>query len=217
MVFSIARGTAGAFACAAHAHPWTEEWEMRKVALIAAMLMAFGFGGAAAFASTADKPPTPPGQPDCEHGNSGAECKEDPQPEHGGDCQEHGKKGGQNEDHCLDETTSTDTAPTETAPEDTTPTETTPQDTTPQDTTPVDTPATATTPNETSETPSDESSSPSESGEESTAPEASSEQPDTGNAVVLPAAAQTEAAESVSTVNATTKPSTAPQTAPFTP
>ena len=141
---------------------------MRKVALIAAMLMAFGFGGAAAFAATADKPPTPPGQPNCEHGNSGAECKEDPQPEHGGDCQEHGNKGGQNEDHCLDETTSTETTPEETTPqettpekttpEETTPTETTPQETTPQETTPVDTSSTVTTPDEPGDTSSNEPS-----------------------------------------------------------
>src|SRR5262245_1691347 len=123
---SIALETAGAFACAIQAHPRTEEWEMRKVALVAAMLMAFGFGGAAAFAATADKPPTPPGQPNCEHGNSGAECKEDPQPDHGGECQEHGKLGGQNEDHCLDGTTPTETTTSETTQEKTTHTEPTP-------------------------------------------------------------------------------------------
>jgi hypothetical protein len=198
---------------------------MRKVALIAAMLMAFGFGGAAAFAATADKPPSPPGQPDCEHGNSGAECKEDPQPEHGGDCQEHGKKGGQNEDHCLDETTSTettpeDTTPQETTPQETTPQETTPQDTTPQETTPADTPATVTTPGEPTEMPPSGSSSPSEGDDESTAPEASPEQPDAGTPVVLPAAAQTQRADESETVagaSATPQPTTAPQSAPFTP
>src|SRR5262245_15400299 len=74
-------------------------------------------------------PPTePPGQGECEHGNSGQPCKPDPQPEHGQDCDEHGPfEGGVNEDHCLPTTTTT---PTTTTPTTTTPTTTTPTTTT---------------------------------------------------------------------------------------
>ena len=89
---------------------------MKRVVLIAAMIAAFGLGAAAAFAGTSDKPPSPPGQPECEHGNSQKPCKDDPQPEHGQECEEHGKNGGENEDHCKSETTPTDTTPTETTP-----------------------------------------------------------------------------------------------------
>jgi hypothetical protein len=39
------------------------------------------------------------GQDECEHGNSGQECKPDPNP-NGEDCEEHGQSEG-NEDHCL--------------------------------------------------------------------------------------------------------------------
>jgi hypothetical protein len=47
------------------------------------------------------KPPSPPGQGECEHGNSQKPCKDDPQPDRGKDCEEHGpKEGGVNEDHC---------------------------------------------------------------------------------------------------------------------
>ena len=50
----------------------------------------------------------PPGQGPCNHGNSGKDCKPDPQPEHGKDCDEHGPyEGGVNEDHCLGTTTET--------------------------------------------------------------------------------------------------------------
>jgi LPXTG-motif cell wall-anchored protein len=85
------------------------------------------------------KPPAPPGQGPCDHGNgdtngNAGPCKEDPSP-NGKDCEEHGKKGGVNEDHCKGdtETTPTETTPTETTPTETTPTETTP--TTPEETT----------------------------------------------------------------------------------
>ena len=42
---------------------------MKKLFVIAAMIAAFGLR-AAAFAATADKPPSPPGQGECEHGNN---------------------------------------------------------------------------------------------------------------------------------------------------
>jgi hypothetical protein len=94
-------------------------------------------------------PPSPPGQGECEHGNSGKPCKDDPQPEHGKDCEEHGNLGGVNEDHCKgEETTPTETTPTETTPTETTPTETTPTETTPTETTPTETTVTQTTPDE---------------------------------------------------------------------
>lgn len=94
----------------------------RALLLLAAAALLTGGVTVAALAT----PPTdPPGQGECEHGNSGQECKPDPQPGHGQDCDEHGPfEGGVNEDHCLPETTPTDTIPTDTTP--TTPTETTP-------------------------------------------------------------------------------------------
>jgi hypothetical protein len=50
----------------------------------------------------------PPGQRPCNHGNSGKECKPDPQPEHGAECVEHGPhEGGVNADHCLSSTPGT--------------------------------------------------------------------------------------------------------------
>lgn len=49
----------------------------------------------------ADPPDGPPGQDECSHGNSDKPCREDPQPDHGKDCEEHGNNGGINEDHCL--------------------------------------------------------------------------------------------------------------------
>jgi len=107
----------------------------RVLTVVAAVgLVTLGLG-AAALAT----PPQggPPGQGDCSHGNTGKDCRPDPQPGHGQDCDEHGpKNGGVNEDHCLPgETTPTDTTPTETTPTETTPTETTP--TTPTPTTPT--------------------------------------------------------------------------------
>jgi hypothetical protein len=124
---------------------------MKKLMMIAAMIAVFGLGTAAAFAASSDKPPSPPGQDECEHGNSQKPCKEDPQPDHGADCEEHGNQGGVNEDHCkADETTPTETVPTtptETTP--TTPTETTSTETTPTETTSTQTNATETTPAET--------------------------------------------------------------------
>lgn len=36
----------------------------------------------------------------CDHGATGKPCKDDPQPDHGKDCEKHGNHGGINEDHC---------------------------------------------------------------------------------------------------------------------
>ena len=101
---------------------------MKKLAILIAVAAVFVLGVGVSVAA-ADKPPSPPGQGPCEHGNSQKPCKDDPQPDHGAECKEHGQKGGVNEDHCKDETTPTETTPTETTPTETTPT--TPEETTP--------------------------------------------------------------------------------------
>jgi LPXTG-motif cell wall-anchored protein len=54
----------------------------------------------------ADKPPEPPGQGECNHGNSNQPCKPDPST-NGKDCDPHGNNGGVNEDHCLGTTSTT--------------------------------------------------------------------------------------------------------------
>ena len=95
-------------------------------------VLGFAVSGVAV-AGVSDKPPSPPGQGECEHGNSEKPCKEDPQPDKGKDCELHGNSGGVNEDHCKGE----DTTPTDTTPTETTPTESTPTDTTPQETVPT--------------------------------------------------------------------------------
>jgi hypothetical protein len=107
--------------------------------LLAVVMGVLGFAvSGVAVAGVTDKPPSPPGQDECEHGNSAKPCKEDPQPDKGKDCEVHGNNGGVNEDHCKgDETTPTETTPTDTTPtETTTPTDSTPTETTPNDTTP---------------------------------------------------------------------------------
>jgi cytoskeletal protein RodZ len=104
---------------------------MKQLIVIAAMVAAFGLGGAAAFAASTDKPPSPPGQGECEHGNSQKPCKEDSQPDHGKDCAEHGNHGGVNEDHCkADETTTEETTTNQTTTNQTTTTEATTNQTT---------------------------------------------------------------------------------------
>jgi hypothetical protein len=76
------------------------------VLLTLCVLFAAGVGTAAASgngngnANGNGKPGSPPGQGECEHGNSGKPCRDDPQPEHGKDCEAHGNQGGVNEDHC---------------------------------------------------------------------------------------------------------------------
>ena len=84
---------------------------MKKLMLIFGMVAAFALGGAAAFAGNSDKPASPPGRGDCEHGNSQKPCRDDPQPDRGKDCEEHGNQGGVNEDHCAGETTPVVTDP----------------------------------------------------------------------------------------------------------
>jgi hypothetical protein len=103
-----------------------------RIAALASMLLA-GLGVSAALASpgapNAGGPPsTVPGSPgdDCSHGNSDKDCKPDPQPGHGQECDDHGKASG-NEDHCDGVTTTTTPSTTETTPSTTT---STPNDTT---------------------------------------------------------------------------------------
>jgi len=119
---------------------------MKRIILtvgVAALLMVGGVA-ASAVASSADKPPAPPGQGECEHGNSQKPCKDDPQPTHGQDCDEHGpKNGGQNEDHCKTETTTEETTTEETTTQETTTSGTTTEETvttsTPQQSVPATT------------------------------------------------------------------------------
>jgi hypothetical protein len=86
-------------------------------------------------------PPAPPGTNPCEHGNAQKPCKPDPSP-NGKDCDEHGK-GGVNEDHCLEDTTTTTTTTDTTTTTQTTTTGTTTETTT--STTPTTSTSTTTT------------------------------------------------------------------------
>ena len=123
-----------------------------RIAVLVGLLLT-GLGVSAALASpgtpNAGGPPsTVPGSPgdDCSHGNSDQDCKPDPQPGHGQECDDHGNASG-NEDHCDDVTTTTTPTTTETTttPNDTTTsTVTTTTPTTQTGTTPpAATPATA--------------------------------------------------------------------------
>ena len=83
-------------------------------------------------------PHEPPGQGECEHGNSGKECREDPN-EHGQDCEEHGPfEGGVNEDHCITPTATSTNPPAPTATPTEVPTNEPTATSTPE---PTDTPA----------------------------------------------------------------------------
>jgi len=114
-----------------------------RAAVLAGLLIA-GVGVSAALADPGNGPPSsPPGQGECQHGNSGQDCKPDPQPEHGKDCQDHGNLGGVNEDHCLGATDSTTTTNTTTSEETTSSsTSTTTDETTTDETTTTDQPTT---------------------------------------------------------------------------
>jgi hypothetical protein len=121
-------------------------WKL-KVAKITAMvgLLVAGIGVSAAFADPGNgngngPPTTVPGSPgdDCSHGNSGVDCRPDPN-QNGQDCEDHGNASG-NEDHCNQAgTTTTDTTST-------TETTTTHATTTSQTTTTSTTTKTGTTP-----------------------------------------------------------------------
>ena len=123
-----------------------------KLAAMVGLLIA-GIGVSAAFADPGNgngPPTTVPGSPgdDCSHGNSGGDCRPDPN-QNGQDCEDHGNASG-NEDHCdqADTTTTDTTSTTETTTTDvTTTTSTTTTSTTTSTTTKTGTtPTTATNP-----------------------------------------------------------------------
>ena len=58
---------------------------------LAILVGVLGFAIAGVAAAGNGKPPSPPGQDACDHGNSGQPCKDDPQPDIGKDCVEHGE------------------------------------------------------------------------------------------------------------------------------
>ena len=62
--------------------------------------------------ASAVPPNNPPGQGECDNGNSDHTCVPDPNPDNGQDCQEHGNNEGGNENHCL--TTTVTVPPTTT-------------------------------------------------------------------------------------------------------
>jgi hypothetical protein len=107
-------------------------WKLKaaKLATMVGLLIA-GIGVSAALADPGNgsgngPPTTAPGSPgdDCSHGNSGADCRPDPN-ENGKDCEDHGVARG-NEDHCdaVDTTTTTETSTTSTTTTTTTTTTT---------------------------------------------------------------------------------------------
>lgn len=125
---------------------------MKRIILLAVAAAALSVGGFAV-AGMAAPPPGVPGSPgdDCSRGASGQDCRPDPQPEHGQDCDDHGVARG-NEDHCdAAETTTDETTTEETTTEETTTTEVTTSTPgsstpTPSSATAVDTPTTSATP-----------------------------------------------------------------------
>lgn len=109
-----------------------------KLAVMVGLLIA-GIGVSAALADPGGgngPPTTVPGSPgdDCSHGNSGSDCRPDPN-QNGKDCEDHGNASG-NEDHCdqagttTTDTTSTTETTTTTSTSTTTETDTTPVTTT---------------------------------------------------------------------------------------
>jgi hypothetical protein len=95
-------------------------WTLKaaKVVAMAGLLIA-GVGVSGALADPGNgngngPSTTVPGSPgdDCSHGNTGKDCRPDPN-ENGKDCEDHGNAKG-NEDHCdqADTTTTTETTPT---------------------------------------------------------------------------------------------------------
>jgi hypothetical protein len=184
--------------------------------LVLAILMGVLGFAVSGVAVAGNGPPSPPGQDECTHGNSGKPCKEDPQPEKGKDCEAHGNHGGVNEDHCKSE----DTTPTETTPTTTTPTTTTPTETTPTGTTPTGTTPQETVPSEGGSNPSTPSST--VSAEPSTTPateQSATTQPKpkiVGKPPVAASAAKTEQTAALDVAADEPKPTTQAQQAPLT-
>jgi hypothetical protein len=106
-------------------------WKLKAAKLVAMVgLLIAGIGVSAAFADPGSgngngPPTTVPGSPgdDCSHGNSGKDCRPDPN-ENGKDCEDHGNARG-NEDHCDQVDTPTTPTTTETTTTSTTTTTTT--------------------------------------------------------------------------------------------
>lgn len=107
------------------------------IVFLAAVAVALGgFSVALADPGNGNGPPaTNPGSPgdDCSHGNADKPCKDDPQPDRGKDCEDHGNARG-NEDHCEGTTTTPEEPPVVTEP----PVTTTPEGPTSTPTTPTD-------------------------------------------------------------------------------
>lgn len=119
---------------------------LRNLAIMVGCVLLLALGSVSAVMATNNPPGN--GKDPCSHGNANKQCKDDPQPDKGKDCEEHGK-GGKNEDHC--DPRDTTTTPTTTTPTTTIPT--TPTPTTPTSTTPTSTNPTTTTPSPTTDPP----------------------------------------------------------------
>lgn len=123
---------------------------MKRLVLLFALFVA-GLCSVIVPSAIADKPPAPPGQGECDKGNSTNQCTTDPST-NGKDCEPHGNNGGVNEDHCLTTTagTTTTTPSTSTTTTTTTTSTTTTNETTTRETTSTTTPQTTSTPTGTS-------------------------------------------------------------------
>ncbi len=73
---------------------------MKRLLLLFSLVAVLALGVVSAIG--ADPGPNNPGSPGdvCSHGASNKPCRDDPQPERGKDCLDHGMARG-NEDHCL--------------------------------------------------------------------------------------------------------------------
>ena len=176
---------------------------------LAILVGVLGFAIAGVAAAGNGKPPSPPGQDACEHGNSGQPCKDDPQPDNGKDCEEHGNQGGVNEDHCNGE----DTTTTET-------TETTDTTETTETTDTTETTSTETTETTSSQSTSSQSTSSETTSSETSSSESSSSESSKPTPTIVgkpPVAAPTKDAVAVRDVTTEApKPTRQPQEAPFT-
>jgi len=135
-------------------------WTLKAAKVVAMVgLLLAGIGASAALADSGNgngtgngngSPTTVPGSPgdDCSHGNSGKDCRPDPN-QNGKDCEDHGNARG-NEDHC-DQAQTTTTVPTTT--NETTTNETTTNETTTTNQTTTNDTTTTTTKTETGTTP----------------------------------------------------------------
>lgn len=113
--------------------------------IIGATLLAVSIALIPAAANAAPKDPHQEETDGCDHGHTGKPCKDDPQPDHGKECEVHGNHGGVNEDHCDEQEPTTTTTAPPLVEEPTTTTTTAPAPvTTTEPTAPVTVPAPAT-------------------------------------------------------------------------